>query len=75
MALLWLQLPRWRWAQPATVRAGTTGEVAAVPLFARSSFAHPATMMAGTTFHGAGLASGVSVGVGSASDCGGGHDR
>jgi hypothetical protein len=48
-ALLWPQLARSGWAQPATVVAGTTGE-------------------------GADLASGHSVGVGSANHCGGGHD-
>jgi hypothetical protein len=45
-------------------------------LFARSAWAQPATVvMPGTTAEGAALASVLSVGVGSASHCGGGHDR
>jgi hypothetical protein len=44
------------------------------PLFARSAWAQPVTVVASTTGVGAQLASVRSVGVGSASHCGGGHD-
>jgi hypothetical protein len=45
------------------------------PLFSRATWAQPATAVACTTGEGVALASVRSVGVGSASHCGGGHDR
>jgi hypothetical protein len=45
------------------------------PLYARSAWSQPTTVVAGTTSEGATLASVRSVGVGSASHCGGGYDR
>jgi hypothetical protein len=45
-----------------------------LPLFAWSAWAQPATVVAGTTVQGAAPASVRSVGVGSARNCGGGHD-
>jgi hypothetical protein len=44
-------------------------------LFARSTFAQPATVVAGTTGEGAALATVRSLGVGSDSHCGAGHDN
>jgi hypothetical protein len=44
------------------------------PLFDRSAWGQPATVVADTTGEGAGLVSVLSVGVGSATHCGGGHD-
>jgi hypothetical protein len=44
------------------------------PLFAWWARAQPATVVVGTTGEGASLASVPSVGLGSASHCGGGHD-
>jgi hypothetical protein len=46
-----------------------------LPLFAWSAWAQPATVVAGTSGEGASLATVRSIGVGSASHCGGGHDR
>jgi hypothetical protein len=43
------------------------------PLFARSAWAQPATVVAGTIGEGPALASVRLVGVGSASQCGGGN--
>jgi hypothetical protein len=40
-----------------------------------SAWAQPATVVAGTKVEGAALASLRSMGVGSTSHCGGGHDR
>jgi hypothetical protein len=45
------------------------------PLFTRSSYAQPATVVAGSTGEGVPMSSFRSLGVGSASHCGGGHDR
>jgi hypothetical protein len=45
------------------------------PLFGSSAWARPDTVVAGTTGKGASLACVGSVGVGSASDCGGEHGR
>jgi hypothetical protein len=45
------------------------------PLYVRSAWAQAATAVAGTTGEGAALASVLSVGVGSARHCVGGHDR
>jgi hypothetical protein len=45
------------------------------PLFVRSACAQPATVVAYKTFHCAALAPVRSVGVGSSSHCGGGHNR
>jgi hypothetical protein len=45
------------------------------PLFVWAAWAQPATVLAGTTGEGVDLASDSSVGVGSASHCGGDHDR
>jgi hypothetical protein len=44
-------------------------------LFSLSSWAQPTTVVASTTVKGADLAALLSVGVGSASHCGGGHVR
>jgi hypothetical protein len=57
------------------VVAGTTVEGAFLPLFARLSYVQPATVVSGTTGEGAALASVRSVGVGTASHFGGGHDN
>jgi hypothetical protein len=62
-------------AQPTIVKAGTTGEGAALPLFALSAWAQPATVSADTSGKGASMASVLLVDVGPASHCGCGHDR
>jgi hypothetical protein len=59
---------------PATVLVGTTGEGAAPASVLRLALAHPATVMAGTTGVVAVLAFLPSVCLGSATECGGGHD-
>jgi hypothetical protein len=45
------------------------------PLYPRSTWAQPATVVAGTTVECDALVSVCSVSVGSASHCGGRHDR
>jgi hypothetical protein len=60
--------------EAATVVAGTNVDGAAMAS-ARSAWAHPITVVAGMTGEGAALASVPSDGVGSDSNCGGGHDR
>jgi hypothetical protein len=73
--LFWTQLAWSAWAEPTTFLADTTAEGALWPLISRSAYAQPATVLSGTTVEGAALSSVDSVGVGSASHCGSGHDR
>jgi hypothetical protein len=66
-ALLWPLFARSAWDQPEIVVEGTTRDGVA--------WAQPATVVAGTSGVGADVASVRFVGVGSGSNCGGGHDR
>jgi hypothetical protein len=75
MALLWPLFALSAWAQTATVLEGATMRALLWPLFARLSYDQPATVVSVTTGEDAALASFISVGVGSASHCGGGHDH
>jgi hypothetical protein len=45
------------------------------PLFGRLAWGHPATVVADTTVEGADRASVLSIGLGSATHCGVGHDN
>jgi hypothetical protein len=73
-ALLWPLFAQSAWAQAATWWFARQVRALLWPLFDRSAWAQPATELAGTTVEGAALDSIRSFGVGSASDCGGGHD-
>jgi hypothetical protein len=62
------------WAERATVLTIRTGEGAALASVRRSAWAQPDTVVAGTKAEGADLDTVRTVGVGSASQCGGGND-
>jgi hypothetical protein len=62
------------WAQPVTVLAGTTCESAFLTSVRLTAWAQPTSVVAVKSDVGAPLASFRSVGVGSASNFGGGHD-
>ena len=73
--LLWPVFARSAWAQPFTLVADPTCEGADLAYVLLVVVVHPTTVVAGTTDEGAALASGRLVGVGSASHCGGAHEK
>jgi hypothetical protein len=74
-ALLWPLIASSAWAQPATLLEGTKCEGADLALFAWSAWDQTPTVVEGTTDEGSALDSVRSDCVGSASHCGGWHDR
>ena len=74
-ALLWPLFEGSEWAHPTTLVAGSTGDGAEMDSVLYVGVVHPATVLSGTTGEGDSLTTDHLVGLGSASHCGGGHDR